>query len=114
MGIESEMNFFFIYEDDNYIGIGKLKGKVVLVIGGDSGIGWVVFIVYVKEGVDVVIVYLNEYSDVEEIKVCIEEEGVRCLLIVGDVGDELFCNEVVEKIVSEFGKFDIFVNNVGE
>lgn len=96
-GIESEMNPLPIYEDDNYIGTGKLKGKVALVTGGDSGIGRAVSIAYAKEGADVAIVYLNEHSDAEETKARIEEEGVRCLLIAGDVGDESFCNEAVEK-----------------
>jgi len=110
-GIESEMNPLPIYEDDNYIGTGKLKGKVALVTGGDSGIGRAVSIAYAKEGADVAIVYLNEHSDAEETKARIEEEGVRCLLIAGDVGDESFCNEAVEKTVSELGKLDILVNN---
>jgi NAD(P)-dependent dehydrogenase (short-subunit alcohol dehydrogenase family) len=113
-GIESEMNPLPIYEDDNYIGTGKLKGKVALVTGGDSGIGRAVSIAYAKEGADVAIVYLNEHSDAEETKARIEEEGVRCLLIAGDVGDESFCNEAVEKTVSELGKLVILVNNAGE
>ena len=75
-GIESEMNPLPIYEDDNYIGTGKLKGKVALVTGGDSGIGRAVSIAYAKEGADVAIVYLNEHSDAEETKARIEEEGV--------------------------------------
>lgn len=66
------MVFFFIIENLNYKGSGKLRGKVVFIIGGDSGIGVVVVIVFVKEGVDVVILYLDEYEDVNRIKVRIE------------------------------------------
>ncbi|MGG3623578.1 SDR family oxidoreductase [Bacillus gobiensis] len=113
-GIESDMNPTPVYEDENHIGTGKLKGKVALITGGDSGIGRAVSIAYAKEGADIAIVYLDEDGDAEETKARIEKEGVRCLLISGDVGSEDFCNEAVEKTVSELGKLDILVNNVAE
>jgi NAD(P)-dependent dehydrogenase (short-subunit alcohol dehydrogenase family) len=113
-GIESEMNPLPIYEDDNYIGTGKLKGKVALITGGDSGIGRAVAVAYAKEGADLSIVYLDEHGDAEDTKARVEKEGVKCLLIPGDVGDESFCNEAIEKTVNELGSLDVLVNNAAE
>ncbi|MDV2684356.1 SDR family oxidoreductase [Alkalihalophilus lindianensis] len=113
-GIESEMNPLPIYEDDNYIGTGKLKGKVALITGGDSGIGRAVAVAYAKEGADLSIVYLDEHGDAEDTKARVEKEGVKCLLIPGDVGDESFCNEAIEKTVNKLGSLDVLVNNAAE
>jgi NAD(P)-dependent dehydrogenase (short-subunit alcohol dehydrogenase family) len=113
-GIESEMTPRPKAEDRAYKGCGKLKDKVALITGGDSGIGRAVAICYAKEGADVSIVYLNEHGDAEETRRQVEEEGRRCLLIAGDVGDEAFCGEAVERTVSELGRLDILVNNAAE
>jgi NAD(P)-dependent dehydrogenase (short-subunit alcohol dehydrogenase family) len=113
-GIESEMTPRPKAEDRAYKGCSKLKDKVALITGGDSGIGRAVAICYAKEGADVSIVYLNEHSDAEETRRQVEEEGRRCLLIAGDVGDEAFCGEAVERTVSELGRLDILVNNAAE
>ncbi|MDR4433799.1 SDR family oxidoreductase [Bacillus tequilensis] len=113
-GIESEMNPTPVYEYEHYKGSGKLKGKAALVTGGDSGIGRAVSVAYAKEGADIAIVYKDEHGDAEETKKRIEQEGVKCLLIPGDVGEEEFCNEAVEKTVKELGGLDILVNNAGE
>lgn len=113
-GIESEMNPTPVDVNPNYVGSGKLRDKVAIITGGDSGIGRAVAILYAREEADVVIVYLNETSDAEETKRLVEAEGRRCLLIMGDIGNEQFCQEIVDKTVREFGKFDILVNNAGE
>jgi NAD(P)-dependent dehydrogenase (short-subunit alcohol dehydrogenase family) len=113
-GVESEMRPRPKAEDHAYEGSGKLKDKVALITGGDSGIGRAVAILYAKEGADVSIVYLNEHGDAEETRRQVEEEGRRCLLIAGDVGDEAFCGEAVERTVSELGRLDILVNNAAE
>jgi NAD(P)-dependent dehydrogenase (short-subunit alcohol dehydrogenase family) len=92
----------------------KLAGKVALITGGDSGIGRAVAIVYAKEGADISIVYLNEHKDAKETKRLVEQEGRRCILIAGDVGDEKFCKRAVEQTVKELGGLNILVNNAAE
>jgi NAD(P)-dependent dehydrogenase (short-subunit alcohol dehydrogenase family) len=113
-GVESEMRPRPKAEDHAYKGCGKLNDKVALITGGDSGIGRAVAILYAKEGADVSIVYLNEHEDAEETRRQVAEEGRRCLLIAGDVGDEAFCREAVERTVNELGRLDILVNNAAE
>lgn len=101
-------------EDEKHRGAGKLQGKVAIITGGDSGIGRAVAIAFAKEGADVAIVYLEEKKDASETKSLVEEQGRKCLLIAGDVGDEEFCRRAVEQTVKEFGKIDILVNNAAE
>lgn len=113
-GIESQMQPRPRFEDAAYRAAGKLTGKVALITGGDSGIGRAVAVYYAKEGADVVIVYLNEHGDAQETKRQVEQEGRRCLLIAGDVGDEQFCQSAVERAVQELGHLDILVNNAAE
>ncbi|MED4805989.1 SDR family oxidoreductase [Bacillus atrophaeus] len=92
----------------------KLEGKTAIITGGDSGIGRAVSVLFAKEGANVVIVYLNEHKDAEETKQYVENEGVKCLLIAGDVGDEAFCNDIVRQASQAFPSFDILVNNAAE
>jgi NAD(P)-dependent dehydrogenase (short-subunit alcohol dehydrogenase family) len=96
-------------EDSNYQGSGKLKDKVALITGGDSGIGRAVAIAYAKEGADVAIVYLNEHDDAKETKNLVEKHGRRAVAIAGDIGDESFCQQAVQQTVDELGKLDILV-----
>lgn len=110
-GIEAEMQPRPVAEDPNYRGSGKLRGKVALITGGDSGIGRAVAIAYAKEGADVAIVYLDEHEDAEETKRQVEQEGRRCLTLAGDVGQEEFCRQAVKQTVGELGRLDILVNN---
>lgn len=113
-GIESQMTPLPRAEDDSYQGSGKLRDKVAIITGGDSGIGRAAAIMFAKEGAHVAVSYLNEHSDAEETKRQVEQEGRRCLLIPGDVGDEAHCQRVVEQTVRELGRLDILVNNAAE
>jgi len=100
--------------DEEYRGSGKLRNKVALITGGDSGIGRAVAIAFAKEDADIVIVYLEERKDAKETKRLVEEEARKCLLIAGDVGKEELCRKAVQQTMKEFGKIDILVNNAAE
>ena len=93
---------------------GKLKGKVALITGGDSGIGRAVSVLFANEGACVAISYLNEHRDAKETKRLVDEIGGECLLLPGDIGDERVCQTLVQRTVKEFGSLDILVNNAAE
>jgi NAD(P)-dependent dehydrogenase (short-subunit alcohol dehydrogenase family) len=112
--LESEMTPAPIYDRDSYKGSDKLKGKVALITGGDSGIGRSVAVLYAKEGADVAIGYLDEHEDAQKTQKEVEKYGQKCLLIPGDLSSEKFCQEAVQKTVDEFGKLDILVSNAAE
>jgi len=103
-----------VYDDPQHMGENKLLGKAAIITGGDSGIGRAVAEAFAKEGADIAIIYLNEHEDAEETKKIIETAGRRCILISGDVGEESFCIDAVNKTAGAFGKIDILVNNAAE
>ncbi|MBD3627827.1 SDR family oxidoreductase [Cyclobacterium sp.] len=96
---------------DSYKGSEKLKHKVAMITGGDSGIGRSVAVHFAREGADCCIVYKNEDLDALETKNLVEKEGRKCLLIRGDLTSEKYCTDVVESCISEFKRLDILVNN---
>lgn len=109
-GIETKMDPQ-PHQPIDYKGSGKLKDKVALITGGDSGIGRAVAIMYAKEGADVVISYLNEDDDADNTKAMVEKEGRKCLLLPGDIKDPKHCEYLVDKTMETFGKLNILVNN---
>jgi len=113
-GLESNMNPLPEYIDPSYVGSGKLKGKVALITGGDSGIGRAVSLHFAKEGADVAILYLDEHGDAEKTKTLVEQEGRRAMLISGDMGNQAFCETAVNQVLDTFGQLDILVNNAAE
>ncbi|MGJ7922005.1 SDR family oxidoreductase [Neobacillus sp. LXY-4] len=110
-GLEYLMNPVPISDNPQYVGSGKLKDKVAIITGGDSGIGRAVAIAFAKEGADVAISYLNEHEDARMTKQMVEHYGRRCLLIPGDLRDESNCRNVVRRTVAHFGKINILVLN---
>src|SRR3954468_1524823 len=84
----------------SYRGSEKLKNKVALITGGDSGIGRAVAIAFAREGADVAFIYLNEHEDAAETQRRVEAEGRRCVTVAGDVGREPFCQDVVQQTVA--------------
>ena len=112
-GMEYLMTPSPIFDNPNYKGSGKLKGKVAIITGGDSGLGRAAAIAFVKEGAKVVIPYLNEHEDALFTKEYIETLGGECLLLSGDITNKSFCENIVTKTLEAFGKIDILVNNAG-
>jgi len=102
-----------IFDNPNYQGSNKLKGKVAIITGGDSGLGRAAAIAFVKEGAKVVIPYYNEHKDANYTKEYIEKLGGECLLLAGDITDKQFCKDIVKSTLEKFGKIDILVNNAG-
>jgi NAD(P)-dependent dehydrogenase (short-subunit alcohol dehydrogenase family) len=99
---------------DSYKGSEKLKGKVALITGGDSGIGRSVAVHFAREGADVAIVYLEEEEDAKKTEAMVRKEGQMCILIKGNIQDRNFCKECVEKTFYHYGKLNILVNNAAE
>jgi NAD(P)-dependent dehydrogenase (short-subunit alcohol dehydrogenase family) len=111
-GIEAELDPRPNYLAPNYKGAEKLKDKVALITGGDSGIGRAVAVFFAREGADVAFTFLKEEQrDADETTRAIEAEGQRALAVEADLTDPQVCKEVVEQTVDEFGKLDILVNN---
>jgi len=113
-GVEYAMKPEPIYDDPDYVGSGKLTGKVALITGGDSGIGRAVAVAYAKEGANVAIVYLNEGKDAEKTKSLIEGYGVKALKIAKDVSQPENAQVIIDTVIAEFGQMNILVNNAGK
>ncbi|AVT80947.1 SDR family oxidoreductase [Rhodopseudomonas palustris] len=97
--------------EHSYKGSGKLTGKVAIITGGDSGIGRAVAIAYAREGADLLIAYLNEDDDAQQVKALVEAEGRKAVLVAGDISQPDHCRKVVDRTVKELGGIDILVNN---
>ena len=109
-GLENEMTPKPIYDNDEP-GLGRLKDKVAIITGGDSGIGRAVAIQFAKEGADVVVAYLNEHEDAKETADVMKRYGKDALLIATDISEEKNCKSIIDKTLERFGKIDIVVNN---
>jgi len=112
-GMEYMMKPRPIFDNPCYKGSDKLKGKVAIITGGDSGIGRAVAVSFVKEGAKVVINYLNEDKDAMETKEYLENLGGVCHFIRGDVKDPHVCQRIANETMEKFGQIDILVNNAG-
>jgi len=100
-----------VSQDPDYKGTDKLKDRVAIITGGDSGIGRAVAYAFAAEGADITIVFYDEFKDADETKREIEAKGRRCLALAGDVKNPAFCRRVVRETLKEFGKINILVNN---
>ena len=110
-GSEREMSPRPDYGEETYRGLGRLKGRIAVVTGADSGIGRAVALAFAREGADVVISYLNEHEDANETKSVVESAGRRALLVAGDLAEEQHCRRVVDEAVRAFGRIHVLVNN---
>jgi len=111
-GLESALRPRPHFQAEAYRAAGKLKGKVALITGGDSGIGRAVALLYAREGAKVAISYLpSEQGDADETKKLIQRQRGTCALLPGDLTNPTFCDELVETVVAQMGKLDILVSN---
>jgi NAD(P)-dependent dehydrogenase (short-subunit alcohol dehydrogenase family) len=110
-GREADLDPAPMYDAPYYQGSGKLRDKVAIITGADSGIGRAVAVLFAREGADVAVLYLDEHEDAEITRQAVEREGRRCLLISGDVRDRDFCFKAVDQAVETFGGLDVLVNN---
>ncbi|WP_217611745.1 SDR family oxidoreductase [Deinococcus sp. GbtcB9] len=113
-GSEAEMTLAPVVIRDGYQGSGRLRGKVALISGGDSGIGRAVAVHFAREGADVAVIYLDETEDARATLAMIEAEGQRGLLLAGDIGDHAFCKDAVRRTVERLGGLNVLVNNAAE
>ena len=97
--------------EQSWRGAGRLEGMVALITGGDSGIGRAVAIAYAREGADVALAFLEERDDATDTARLVQECGRRCLQLPGDIADPRHCREIVKRVVDEFGRIDVLVNN---
>ena len=111
-GLESRLKPRPHYAAARYKAAGKLKGKVALITGGDSGIGRAIAVLYAREGADVAISYLpQEQTDAQVTRRAVVSHGRRCLLLPGDLTGLGMCDYLVDQTVREFGRLDILVSN---
>jgi NAD(P)-dependent dehydrogenase (short-subunit alcohol dehydrogenase family) len=110
-GVQSEMTPKPDCGEDSYRGTGQLTGKVAVITGADSGIGRAVAIAYAREGADVLISYLDEDSDAQEVKELVEAAGRKAVLVPGDVSQPQHCRDIIATAVEQLGGVDVLVNN---
>jgi len=110
-GREADMQPLADHGEKTYVGHGRLKDKVALITGADSGIGRAVALAFAREGADVLCSYLEEDDDAAETKRLVEDAGRRCLTVAGDIGDRDHARGLVERATSELGRLDVLVNN---
>jgi len=100
--------------EPRYPGSGRLKGKVAVITGADSGIGRAVAALYAREGADIAILYLCEHDDAAKTANIVHGEGRAALTLAGDIGDKSFCDSAIAQVIEKFGRIDVLVNNAGE
>lgn len=101
--------------EQSYVGLGRLVGRRAVITGADSGIGRAVAIAFAREGADVALNYLpSEEPDAREVVDLVEKAGRKAVALPGDISDENFCTELIEKSAKALGGIDILVNVAGK
>lgn len=112
-GLEYLMDPLPVFDNPNYKGSGKLKDKVILITGGDSGLGRAASVAFAKEGAKIIIAYYDEHEDAIYTKNYVTSLGAECEIIAGDISDKDFCVNLVRFTLERFGKIDVLINNAG-
>lgn len=113
-GLAKEMNPKPDHGEESYKGSGRMKGKKVLITGGDSGIGRAAAIAFAREGADVAINYFpTEEPDTTEVIQLMKDAGVKAVALPGDLREEKFCKQLVHDAIKELGEINILVCNAG-
>ena len=113
-GLAKDMDPKPDHGEETYKGFGRLSGRKALITGADSGIGRATAIAFAREGADIAMNYLeSEEPDAKEVVALIEQAGRKAYRIPGDISNEVFCTELVEKAVKSLGGLDIVVNVAG-
>ena len=111
-GSEKKLEPQPVFDYPDKAGSNKLKGKVALITGADSGIGKAVAVLFAKEGADIAIAYLNEHKDARDTASIIKKHYNRqCILIPGDLSNEKHCKTVIKNVIGKYERIDILVNN---
>jgi NAD(P)-dependent dehydrogenase (short-subunit alcohol dehydrogenase family) len=110
-GVQAHMEPVPDCGETSYRGTGRLTGKRAVITGGDSGIGRAVAIAFAREGADMLIAYLNEHEDAQDVERYVQDAGRRCVLVSGDLSDPAHCRSIIDRAVDEFGGIDVLVSN---
>lgn len=113
-GSEANLNPPAVFMRDDYKGSEKLKHKIALITGGDSGIGCSVAMHFAVEGAKVAITYLKEErEDAKNVQSWIEGIGGVCKIYEVDLRTAENCRKLVDDVLRDFGRINILVNNAG-
>ncbi len=113
-GLASKMSPVPDHGETSYKGSGRLLGRKALITGGDSGMGRAAAIAFAREGADVAINYFpTEEPDAQDVVELIEKAGRTAVAIPGDLRDEAFCQDLIQRAVAGLGGLDILVSNAG-
>ncbi|PPJ21985.1 NAD(P)-dependent oxidoreductase [Nocardia nova] len=110
-GVQQQMSPRPDCGEGSYQGSGKLTGKSAVITGADSGIGRAVAIAFAREGADVLISYLDEHEDAQQVVALVEQAGRKAVAVPGDLSDPEHCKAVIDRAATEFGKIDVLVSN---
>ncbi|MDX9740170.1 MAG: SDR family oxidoreductase [Gammaproteobacteria bacterium] len=110
-GREADMRPLADHGEESYVGHGRLRDRVALITGADSGIGRAVALAYAREGADVLISYLDEDDDANETARLVRDAKRRAVTMPGDIGNESHAETLIRRCIDEFGRLDILVNN---
>jgi NAD(P)-dependent dehydrogenase (short-subunit alcohol dehydrogenase family) len=113
-GNQHEMIEQPLVDDSEYKAAGKLKDKVVIITGGDSGIGQAVALACAKEGANIAICYLKESKDADKTKSLVEKYNGLFFGMMGDISNPKFCNKFITKVYKKFKRIDVVINNAAE